>query len=404
MYFTLSWRNIWRNKKRTLIVVASVFFAVLLATVMRSTQRGTYGYMIHSAAKLFTGYVQVQGNGYWDDRSLDKSIVLKQNWQQDIASIPHVTTMTPRLEAFALASSDTTTKVAQVIGIEPVLEDQMTGLQKRLVQGQYLTLNSDGALIGAGLAQRLKIRLGENLVLYGQGYHGETAAAQVPVIGLLQLPFQDMDLSFVFLSLPTAQNIFSAPDRITSLPIMIENIRYLDPVLTTLHATLGNNYTIMTWDQMMPDMAQHIQLDTASGIVMLAILYIVVGFGVLGTVMMMVAERTKEFGILIAVGMKKWRLIWVTTLETMFIASIGALTGVIGSLPLILYLYQHPIRIAGDAAKAMDKLGFEALITFSTDPIVFISQTLVVLVIALATALYPVLFILRLEPVKALHT
>ena len=178
MYFTLSWRNIWRNKKRTLIVVASVFFAVLLAAVMRSAQRGSYSYIIHSSAKLFTGYLQVQGNGYWDDRSLDKSIVLEQNWQQDIASIPHVTTMTPRLEAFALASSDTTTKVAQVIGIEPVLEDQMTGLQKRVVQGQYLTLNSEGVLLAEGLAQRLKIRIGENLVLYGQGYHGETAAVQ----------------------------------------------------------------------------------------------------------------------------------------------------------------------------------------------------------------------------------
>jgi hypothetical protein len=87
----------------------------------------------------------------------------------------------------------------------------------------------------------------------------------------------------------------------------------------------------------------------------------------------------------------------------MFIACIGAITGVIGSLPPLFYLYQHPIRIAGDAAKAMDKLGFEALVTFSTDPIVFISQTLVVLMIALATALYPVLFILKLEPVKALH-
>ncbi len=109
----------------------------------------------------------------------------------------------------------------------------------------------------------------------------------------------------------------------------------------------------------MPAMAQHIQLDTASGIVMLAILYIVVGFWGARYGDDDGRERTKEFGILIAVGMKKWRLIWVTTLETMFVASIGALTGVIGSLPR-LYLYQHPIRIAGDAAKAMDKLGFRS--------------------------------------------
>lgn len=403
MYFILSWRNIWRNKKRTLIAVASVFFAVLLAAVMRSSQRGTYSYMIHSSARLFTGYVQVQGHGYWDDRSLDKSIVLTSDQQQQIARITHVTTVTPRLEAFALASSDTATKVAQVIGIDPAREDQMTGLRRRLVQGRYLTLDSDGVLLAEGLATRLKIQVGENLVLYGQGYHGETAAAQLPVIGLVKLPFQAMDNSFVFLALPTAQTIFSAPERITSLPIMVENVSHLDTVLKALRTALGNDYTLMTWEQMIPDMAEHIKIDNASGILMLAILYIVIGFGVLGTVMMMVSERTKEFGILISVGMKKRRLIGVTTLETIFIACLGALIGILGSLPPILYLAQHPIQIAGGAAAAMDKLGIEPLITFSTDPLVFISQTAVVLVIALATALYPVLFIMRLEPVKAMH-
>jgi ABC-type lipoprotein release transport system permease subunit len=403
MYVALSWRNIWRNKKRTLIAAASVFFAVLVAVVMRSAQRGSYSYMIHSSAQLFTGYVQVQGNGYWENRSLDQSMILAQSMQHDIATLPHVTIITPRLEAFALASSETTTKVAQVIGIDPLLEDQMTGLQQRLVQGQYLTSDSNGTLVAEGLAQRLNIHLGESLVLYGQGYHGETAAAQVPVIGLVKLPFQEMNTSFVFLTLPAAQSIFSAPARLTSLSIMIDNIRHLEQVLSALRAKLGNDYTLMTWDQMMPDLVQNIQLDNASGIVMLLILYIVIGFGVFGTVMMMVSERAKEFGILISVGMQKWRLLWVTTLETIFIAFIGMVTGMIGSLPLILYLHAHPIRMTGEAAKTFDALGIEAIFNFSTDPTVFINQTFVVFIIALATVLYPVLFILRLEPVKALR-
>ncbi len=169
MYFTLSWRNIWRNKKRTLIVVASVFFAVLLATVMRSTQRGTYGYMIHSAAKLFTGYVQVQGNGYWDDRSLDKSIVLKQNWQRDIASIPRNNhDASPGSLCAGFFRYDN--QVAQVIGIEPVLEDQDDRLTETIWSGAIshaqFRWRSDWCWVGA----TLKIRLGENLVLYGQGY------------------------------------------------------------------------------------------------------------------------------------------------------------------------------------------------------------------------------------------
>ena len=152
MYFLLSWRNLWRNKKRTTIAAASVFFAVLLAVLMRSGQNGSYAYMIDSSTKLFTGYLQVQGEGYWGNRSLDRSIVLDKERQEKISEINHVTAIAPRLEAFSLVSHKTNTKVAQVIGIDPLREDKLTGLKKRLITGSYLSENSEGVLIAKGLA------------------------------------------------------------------------------------------------------------------------------------------------------------------------------------------------------------------------------------------------------------
>ncbi len=403
MYLSLSWRNIWRNKKRTLIVAASVFFAVILAAIMRSAQLGSYSYMIHSSAKLFTGYLQVQGQGYWDKRSLDNSMVIDSQLQQQISQIPHVTTITPRLEGFALVSYSTSTKVGEVIGIDPDREDNMTGLKQRLVAGDYLTSGAEGALIGAGLAHRLKVALGDSIVLYGQGYHGQIAAAKLPVTGIVKLPFQEMNNSFVFLALGNAQNLFSAYNRITSLPIMIDNNRHLKTVQLALRSRLNPEYAIMTWDQMMPDLVQNIQLDNASGIIMLIILYIVIGFGVFGTVMMMMTERTKEFGILISVGMKKTRLTLVTTLESVFLSFIGVVAGIVSSYPIIYYLKLHPIPITGEGAKTFDSLGIEPIFNFSTDSIVFISQATVVFIIALATALYPIFFIRKIEPNQAIR-
>ena len=313
MYLSLSWRNLWRNKKRTVIASASIFFAVLLAVLMRSGQHGSYAYMIHSSAKLFTGYLQVQGKGYWENRSLDKSISLPAAQIDSLAEIPHVTSMTPRLEAFALISHKANTKVAEVIGIDPAVEDSMTGLRSRIAAGEYLTRDAGGLLIGQGLAEVLNAGVGDSLVLYGQGYHGQIAAARLPVTGVLKLPFPSMNNSLVYLSLPNAQNVFSAYGRITSLAIMVDNIRHLTAVENSIAARLKNKYTIMTWDEMMPDLVQNIELDNASGIIMLIILYIVIAFGVFGTVMMMTSERVKEFGILISVGMKKIKLIWVQT-------------------------------------------------------------------------------------------
>jgi ABC-type lipoprotein release transport system permease subunit len=401
MYFTLSWRNIWRNKKRTIIAAASVFFAVVLAIVMRSAQIGSYAYMIDSSAKLYTGYLQIQGEGYWENRSLDKSINPSEKDYKYMRSTKHVTSVTPRLEGFALVSDDSATKVAQVIGTNPAMEDKMTGLKNKLVKGNYLDQNTDGALVANGLAQMLKLEIGDSLVLYGQGYHGQIAAAIYPVIGFVKMPFQQMNNGMVFLNLKTARQFYSAPNRVTSVAIMIENQKYLDQTIT--HLKKLNHYAIMRWDEMLPDLVQSIRLDNASGIIMLIILYIVISFGVFGTVMMMVSERYKEFGILISVGMRKWRLMIITTIESILVAFTGVIFGILGSIPLVYYLHLNPIHITGEGAQTFDALGIEPIFNFSTDPNLVASQALVVLIIALITAIYPALFIRKLKPVEALH-
>jgi len=403
MYIQLSWRNIWRNKKRTIIAAASVFFAVLLAAVMRSGQLGSYSYMIHSSAKLYTGYLQVQGHGYWENRSIDKSIHLDETIKQEISEVPNIISINPRLETFALASFETSTKVAQVIGIDPQMENEMTGLKDKMVKGQYLSAGSDGALVAEGLAELLKVDIGDTITIIGQGYHGVTAAALIPVSGFIKMPFQDMNNALVFISLSNAQSIYAAEKRITSLSVMVDAARHLDKALTDLDRILENEYAVMTWDEMLPDLKQNIQLDNASGIIMMIILYIVIAFGVFGTVMMMISERAKEFGILIAVGMRKKRLVLVTTIETILVSFIGVAAGILGSLPVIFYLNANPLPITGDAAKTFDSLGIEPIFYFGTDPIIFYGQAVVILFIALATAFYPVLFIRRLKPVEAIH-
>lgn len=386
-----------------MIAAASVFFAVLLAVVMRSGQNGSYAYMIDSSARLFTGYLQVQGKGYWENRSLDRSFVLSPGQRQAISRTPHVTAENGRLEAFALVSYKSGTRVAQVIGIDPASENRMTGLKKRLVGGAYLAENSGGALIARGLADALKIGIGDSLVIYGQGYQGLIAAAEVPIRGIVQLPFPEMNKASVYLALPDAQNAFSAPGRITSVAVMVDDIRNLPAVEKSIRRNMDDSQTIMTWDEMMPDLVQSIMLDNAGGIIMLIILYIVIAFGVFGTVMMMTSERTREFGILVSVGMKRARLVLVTTLETIFISFLGVLAGGMGSIPIIYYLHYNPLRMTGDAAKAFESVGVEPIMNFSVDPRIFLSQSAVVLLIALATAVYPVWFIHRLRPAKAIH-
>ena len=402
-YISLAWRNLWRNKKRTLIAAASVFFAVLLSLTMRSMQNGYYDYMIDASVRMYTGYIQVHGKNYWEKKSLDESMVLDKEHLTKLKNVKGVTLTVPRFETYTLISYGNKTKVVQVTGINPELENQLTNLKKKIVSGNYLSDSSKGIILAQGLAEILKAQVGDTVVIYGQGYHGVTAAAQIPVIGTVKFTIPELNKSFTYLSLPYAQWLFSAPDRLTSLSIMIDNPKNVDEIKTKIRKIFNNSYEVMDWAELSPELVQSIQIDNASGIIMLGILYVIIAFGIFGTIMMMTAERVKEFGILISVGMKKWKLELVTIFETLFISFVGVLSGIIISIPLLLYLHANPIPLTGEYAEAILAFGYEPILPFSVNPGIFFAQFWTVLAIALVSAIYPILYIRKLQPVKALR-
>ncbi len=414
LYLQIAWRNLWRNKRRTLLAASSVFFAVILALIMRSMQHGTYDFMIDGAVRLYTGYIQIHGKGFWEERSLDKSILFDEEFIKQVEKIPNVTVAIPRLENFMLVSSQEVTKTASVVGIHPAKENQVTNLENKLIAGNYLKKNSDGLplnrgiatsgiLISEGLANLLSVTVGDSVVLYGQGLYGVTAAANVPIVGIVKFALPDLNNSMIYLSLPYSQFLFSMDGMVTTVSVMINNPRKLDDVSEHIENLFSDKYEVMKWTELMPELVQSIQLDSAGGIIMLFILYIVIAFGIFGTVMMMTAERMKEFGILISIGMKKWKLTLVTTLEAIFISFLGALAGTIMSIPILVYLKMNPIELTGELAEVMIRFGMEPIIPFSTAPGIFFAQASTVLIIALLTAFYPLNVIRKLEPIKAMR-
>ena len=402
-YLLLAWRNLWRNRRRTLIASVSIFFAVIFALLMRSMQEGSYDYMVDASVSMYTGYIQVHAKDYWDKRSIDKSMKLSQTKICKIDSVKHVTLVTPRLESFSLISYGNVTKVASIVGIDPELENEMTDLKNKLIFGKYLTENSKGVMIAQGLAKLLKVEIGDSIVLYGQGYHGVTAAAQVELEGIVKFTLPALNKTMVYLSLDYSQWLYAAPNRITTLSIMIDQAKKINEVHLAVRNLFDEKYEVMMWSELMPELVQSIEVDNAGGIIMLGILYVVIGFGIFGTVMMMTAEKTREFGILISIGMKKWRLSYVSFLESLFLSFIGVLAGIIVSIPILYYLKQNPIPLTGEMADVMLKFGLDPIIPFRFAPNIFVDQFLTVLVIAMISALYPLSYIRKLNPVKAMR-
>ena len=402
-YFLFAWRNLWRNKRRTLLATSSVFFAMLLALIFRSLQSGQHEYMIQMSVSMYTGYLQVQGKGFWEERSFDESLAITDELTAAVRSDRRITTVNPRLESVALVSRGTETRITPVTGIDPETENAMSGLRNKIVKGVYLNDTSTGVLIAEGLAERLQAGIGDSIVIVGQGYQGVTAAEQLPVAGIVRFPFPKLNNAAIYLSLSAAQKLFNAPDRVTGIALMIDDEKEIDDIRTTLAASIDSSLVVMTWEEMSPEIVQVIEADVASEAIIMAILYIVIGFGVFGTVMMMTIERTREFGLLVALGMKRGRLLIVTTVEALMVSMLGAAAGLAAAFPLLMYFHLNPIRVSGEMAEVYITYGLEPIIAVSVDAMVFGSQAIAVLVLAIVASLYPLLFIRKLRPVSALQ-
>jgi putative ABC transport system permease protein len=402
MYLKLAWRNIWRNRKRTLITMSSVLFAVILSLFARSINEGTQGKMIENMVRFNTGYAQVQYYAFFDEPSLDNSFEADKELVGQIGNANRrIISVIPRLESFALAASEEKSKGAMVLGIDPDAEQQLNNLRDKIIEGDFFVPGEDVAVISEGLANFLNLNLNDTLVLIGQGFMGMSAAGKYHIKGIVKLPFKEMNDQLVYLSLETAQWLFAAEHRLTSLLIMPEEERYTQQVIKDVEKVLNEELVVLSWRQLMPELLRALEFDKVSDSILLLILYMVVGFGVFGTILTMTLERFREFGILLSVGMQRYQLAAVSFIETLMIAFGGVIGGLSLGFFVLLYFYQNPIPLSGDMADITAEYGIEPVMYFSLAPEVFYSQALVVFVIAMLISLYPVVQIFRLNILKA---
>ncbi len=402
MLFKLAWRNIWRNRKRSIITVTAIIIAVFLSILMRSMQLGMYDNMINNVVGSYSGYIQVHSNGYWDEQVIDNAFTPDEETFRIINKTEGVSNVIQRIQSGSLASNDTLSKFVYISGIEPKKEKLLTNWENRLIDGELLTDTSTSINIGKGIASFFDLKIGDNLVFIGQGYHGMQAVGEYTISGILDMKNPKLNNVSVFMSLPMAQQFLSADSLITHL--IIDKEEYLDEkeMSKILSSDLSDDYEVMTWQQMMPELEQTIQADSAGGLIMVFILYMIITFGIFGTVLMMTQERKYEFGVVVSIGMKKFKLIITMIYETLLLTSIGVIAGIILSRPLVLYFHYNPLNLSGDQAEVMEEFGFEAIIPFMSSYDIPITHGLIIFCISVVITIYPALTILNLNPIKAM--
>ena len=465
--YKIAWRNLWRNKRRTLITVASVFFAIFFALIMRSLQLGAYDHMFRNAIESYTGYIQIQHEDFWDNKIVDNTFAYTPELDQIVMSIQNVTGTVPRFESFALASSGTLTKGVLVMGVDPEKESLLSDIRSKLVKytlddknikalrdselpqeikknleifrgnsyssssslaidfnitdkdsssiltifrkyasfrNSYIKSGEPEVLIGDKLALYLKAAIGDTIVLLGQGYHGTTAAGKYRINGIVKLPTPDLDNKIVYLPYDICQELYNAPGMLTSVAISIKDND--DEIVNSMVSEVGSKVEpplkVMGWRAMNKLMINQIDADSKSGMIMIIILYLVIAFGIFGTVLMMTAERRREFGVLVAIGMQKSKLAAVITLEMFFMGILGIASGIIAALPVIFYGYSHPIRFHGEMAKMYEDYGYEAVMPFLLPDMYIVWQAVTVAIIVLIALVYPLRKINKMKVVNSI--
>ncbi len=405
LFLTLAWRNIWRNKKRSLILMSSVVLAVFVAVLFTSMQNGQGEYLVNLTVSMYTGHLQVHKKGYWEDRTLEYSMISMKSMESVFEQNKDVKAIAPRLETFALLANLHTTKYASLIGIDPQKEYSFTQLQNRLVRGRYLSDTSTGLMLAEGLAKNLGVDVGDSIVVYSQGWQGVTVAALVPVEGIIQYPIPEPNNTMAYLALSYAQDLFNCNGRLTSIAVLLNGREdRLPKFATRIQNHYGEEYEVMTWYEMMPELVQAIQSNDAGTVMLLFILYLVIGFGIFGTVMMMTLERIHEFGVLLSLGFERWRMMIVCFLEAVMLSFTACAVGIILSVPVVFYLTAHPIQFTGDYAQAMLAYGYEPILPMSNGADVFWIQALVVIGLALVSSFYPAIVIRSLNPSVAIRS
>ncbi|MEE4197707.1 MAG: ABC transporter permease [Bacteroidales bacterium] len=399
----IAWRNLWRNRRRTFITVASIFFGVLISTLMSSLQDGTYGNMIDMMVKLSSGYIQIQDPDYQENKSINNTFSPTQEMLEKINGVDKVTRISQRLESFALMSSGPNTRGGAVIGFEPEKDKYISNLQNWIDQGRFLKKGDQGVLLSSNIAKHLGLTINDTLVLISQGYHGVTAAGLYPVRGILKFATPQLNNIGVFMDISTAQEFYSAYGKVSSLMIMVEGYADVPRAEKELNQIIKGKYAVLNWQELNPEIVQFLESDKAGAVVMKAILYIVIGFGIFGTIIMMVAERRRELGVMVAVGMQKIKLSLILFYETLWIGIIGVITGFLASIPVILFLVEKPIPLPEELAQAYLQYGFEPYLFFGTAPSVFINQALTVFIITMIISFYPVFKVKNLKITKALR-
>ena len=417
---TLAWRNLWRHPRRTALTLAAIVFSDALLVWMISLQLGQYDMMIDNTLRVFTGNVQIQRQGYLDKPQMQLSIAHAGELAETIRHHISNANVSVRAMGFALVSSEKRSYGAQIAGVQPAFEPKVSVIPGLIKHGRYLKdSDRDKAVIGSVMARNLKVGVGDELTLLGSGKDGSFAAAVVSVVGIFDSGDSELDRYMVQLPLKFFQNIFSMEDSAHSIvisvgsydktPLLSRQLRSLKlnsmkpSYMKPSYMKPSSDLDIIPWERLQPGLKQAIQADFSTAWLMYGVLVVLVAFSVLNTFLMAVLERTREFGIMLALGLTPGKIGRLVMTESFLMAASGMLLGILTGAAFSAYFALYGFSYPGMDELA-SKFNLPDRFYLVLTPVSLLLGPAVIFIATLLAALWPAVRIRLLKPVEAMQT
>jgi ABC-type lipoprotein release transport system permease subunit len=407
MYLILAWRNIWRNPRRTAVILTAVIIGVWSMIFLGALMRGIAVGMIKNGIATLTGHIQIHHKGYRDDPSIENSIFNRRVVEKALKdSLPPDALWTSRVRVNAIANNARHSSGVTMVGIDPPAEAKISFIGSAISRGRYLTENdSNGILVGEALLEKFETKIGRKLVLMSQDTEQEIASRAFRIVGVFRAEMESTEKQFVFVTRSAGQKMLKMGNGISEIAILLSDGYGNREVYEKLKATLPpEQFEVHSWRELLPFQTAYLKILDGFMWFWFLVVFVAMGFGIVNTTLMAVFERMREFGLMKALGMKPWWILREVLVESFLLLICGLTVGNLLGFLSIYALSGSGIDLSALAAGA-EYAGMSRIIYPAVAARDVWVANLTVLLLGLLVSLYPAIKASRFTPVQALtHT
>lgn len=405
MNLKLAWRNIWRNRRRSWVILAAIVVGLMGMVFMIAIMDGMSIDMVNTSIENGVGHIQIHEKGFMDNLSITLHIKNPEKLVSKIEDTPHLNSYTERIKVRGLVSSPENSSGVLIWGIDHIKEPGVSSIKTHLKEGDFLSGEKGEIYIGRSLAKKLKVGVDDKIVIMGQGLAPEFGSGAFRVKGIFESTSSEFDKYNLYINLKDAQTLLTMDGMVSEIAIMADELDNVEMLSATLNKELeGRGLEVVTWKEVIPIIVQMAEMFSAFNFIVFIIVIIAMAFGIVNTILMSVLERTREIGILMAIGTKPRRVFAMVMWEGFLLGTVGLVIGwgVTLSLYAIISKTGIDISIWAESLKYMGGMGSTIYPVIDSSNAVW--SSLSVFFAAVISALYPALKIMRLNPVKAIRS